>query len=540
MEINATRQRNTAQKGVHYMPTMKLRDNKRIGYSYDSSGATQAKGTLYPYNMNNNTEIGAVSSMYATEHTTTEDYDYDYESYTNNEVKYKTAEEYFQYYRKFKGLTLGFVQQALTVATSTLFGTSGRLMVQKMYAVTSTTFTIVYTQTSTAGVYAVVGTVNASTGAITFGTSVSLSGVSALTTLGNVDFIEISTAKYAVVFQQTATTMRNIVFTVSGTTVTSGTAVDLTITSVTLGSVQVRMSKVDTDKYMTIYSNASAQGFIWASTVSGTVVTNGTVQTIWAGGANRQYANIALNSTTSGLLYCSNASNNAFVQAFTLSGTVFTLGTELQIGSNGADIGSYGTALLTMRALPSGQYYILNSGSSPHEYYISVSGTAPALSAYRTLSLTPASNHSYEWYIDANEWIIKKQISSVDYLMCMKYDTTTQKVNVTDRELLEQPVLVSANLACVGKVGTQFVMLASASSDSTNIYSYTAQEGSAELYFEAEGSAFTTVTCVKYGWAFSKQLFTKTISRMIAYLSIKNKTGNTVLIKTRDWLFEVQ
>lgn len=544
IEINSTVTRSTGQKSVHYLSTMTLRDNKRIGYSYAYDGTTQAKGTLYPYNLNSNSNIGLITTMHTNEHTGSSDWDVDGESYTNNEVKYKTAEAYFQNYKRIKAVSVGFIQSQFGLASATIMGTTGRIAVKRVFAPSSSTFIFFFTSTSTAGTYACAGSINATTGALTFGTPVSLSTVTTAND-GGIEAIEIATAKYVVILQQTATTIRNIAMTVSGTVITAGTAVDLTITSTTLSSIFVHAFKVTTDKYIvSVYNSALSKTQSYCSTVSGTVITNGSISDNFSG-ANILYTRVAMESTSSGVFVGANTSQNAVAQGFTLSGTTITYGSTVTLGVSSADIMDY-DKLVTFRNLLNNQYYLMIAYSTPHEFYLSLSGTTVSLVYFRSSTdILPSdtySNASREFFHSTTEWYSYAVVGTVAYIICWKYDSTTGKVNVCRRLALEQaPANASPALSkvAVGKVGTQYIMLCTTNSDTANLYSMTAQEGAGQMYFEGAGSPFATLTNPVYGLAYAKYLVNQAIGKPTAYLSIKNTTGNTVQIKTLDWFFEV-
>lgn len=538
MEINATITRSTARKSVEYMPTMKLRDNKRIGYSYDSTGATQAKGTLYPFNFNSNTNIGNPSSMFSSEHTGASDYDLDYDSYTDNEVKYKTAEAYFQNYRRLKSISIGFIQQELTLATASFFGTSGKIACKKTFAVSSTTFVMIFTQTSTAGTYAVVGTVNATTGAITFGTSVSLSTVQSDPKA--IDFAEIDTAKYVVCFSQTATTMRNVVFTVSGTTITAGSPVDKTITTTSAvgNMLRTEVAKIDTNAYIVVWGNQNDDDvYAYAATVSGTIPTIGAEVEPFTESSG-QYPRVAICSTTSGVFLSTDSSSDIIAKGFTLSGTTITLGSKLTVA------GSYSASSNGIfKGLPNGLAYYLNAPTKD-SYYFALSGAEVSLrytNGGDDIDTIDGSTWTNTWNISASEWAVASVISSVMYVINFKYNSDTGRVDVVRRKMLSQE-LVQNSLDTnffLGKCGSQFFAIATLTSDSTNIYNITFEAGSCEVYFEAEGTACATLTNATYGWAYTRQAVGKAIKRQVAYFSLKNKCGHTAFIKTEDWMFEV-
>lgn len=538
--------KNTASKSVHYLPNVKFDDNLRIGESYDSTGAVQAKGTLYPTTMNNSSGIGSIQSLINSMYTGATDFDLDNESYTNNEVKFKTAPNLFQGFKKLVSISLGFVQKIFTTVGSGIWNTTGQLRVQRAFTISSTTFLFVFYQTGgTAGTYAIVATVNASTGALTFGTAVALNTVVAPPT-NYADVIEINTNKFVYCQQNTATTISNVVFTVSGTTVTAGTPVNQTITSSTLGQTRIRLNKVDTDKYLLHYwATGNSNNFAYIATVSGTVPTLGANTSI-NGGANGNYPLCVIGSTTTGMFMFGNASNNLVCQGFTISGTTFTLGTATQLAFNNADqqLGDYGTG----RVLPNGLYYYHTVYSSPHDYYIDLTGTAVSLvdKAYPNNlgGSSYSTKYTQDYYVDANEWCYIVNQGSEDWLVKHKYNSGTGRVTTTRSRL----IVASANqwggnsitqMALI-KCGSQFITIGSTTSDAVGFYYQTMQAGSAEVYFEGEVSACATLSNPTYGWAITKADVNKSIIKNTAYFSLKNVTGNTVLLKTKDWLFEVE
>jgi hypothetical protein len=140
----------------------------------------------------------------------------------------------------------------------------------------------------------------------------------------------------------------------------------------------------------------------------------------------------------------------------------------------------------------------------------------------------------------ANEWCYLVGVSSVAYLATFSFDTTTQRMNVVRRDSVVNPYNISLNINAIAKVGTQYIIMSVANALTSSLFNATLQEGSAELRFEGDVSAFATVNNPKWGWAYARSIFNKTLSRTVAYLSIKNVTGNTVQIKTTDWHVEVE
>ncbi len=545
IDINLTKQRNTAQKSVHYMPTMRLRDNLRIGMSYNHDGSTQAKGTLYPYNMNNASDIGSVSSMYSTEYAGTSDWDLDNESFTNNEVKFKTGEAYFQLYKRLKGVNVAFLQQQLGLSSASILN-SGRLL-PKAYALSSTTFVIVYMNSGgTTGIYAVVGTVNATTGAVTYGTPQIL----CTATPNNVqyfDFTQIDTTKFVLAFHNSTTTFGNVCFTVSGTTITAGTQVNVTITNTSsLNNCSMYIEKASTSAFMVAFSDNNSGDVVRAyyATVSGTAITAGTATNMFGGTSQRYSPMIAFTSSTAGMIACYDNTGNLRVQPFTVSGTTITPQTESQISTNNNFQPIKFDKGRLFVALSNGWFYAFSGYSvGGAHYYMSVSGGVATIVDFATTNVFPSvtySNASDAWQISANEWCMLVNVSQFAYLLTFSFDTGTQRMNTVRRDSLVNPYSTSVNVNALVKVGTQYVIMGAPNTTTNNLFNATLQEGSAELRFEGEVSAFATINNPKWGWAYARSIFNKTLSRTVAYLSIKNVTGNTVQIKTTDWFVEVE
>jgi hypothetical protein len=483
--------------------------------------------------------------MYSNEYASVSDWDLDNESFTNNEIKFKTGEAYFQLYKKLKGVNVAFLQQALGLSSGSILN-SGRLL-PKAYALSSTTFVVVYVNTGgTAGIYAVVGTVNATTGAVTYGIPVSLCTATPNDVL-YFDFTQIDTTKFVLAFHNSTTTFGNVCFTVSGTTITAGTQVNTTITNTTsLDNCTMHIEKASTSAYMVAFSDGNAGGVVRAyyATVSGTVVTSGTATNMFGSSSQRYAPRIAFTSATAGMIACYDNTNNLRVEPFTVSGTTITVGTQAQISTNnGFRIDRYNYGYLFV-ALSNGWFYAYSgfSGGGAH-YYMSVSGGVVSIVDYQVGSVLPSASYQYAsdpWQVSANEWCYLVGVSSVAYLATFSFDTTTQRMNVVRRDSVVNPYNISLNINAIAKVGTQYIIMSVANALTSSLFNATLQEGSAELRFEGEVSAFATVNNPKWGWAYARSIFNKTLSRTVAYLSIKNVTGNTVQIKTTDWHVEVE
>lgn len=552
MNINQNKVNSTMQRGVHYLPTVKMSDNKRIGYSFDYTGAVSAKGTLYPNNMNNASGIGSIQSFINGEHTTTGYYPVDLGVFTNNEVKYKTAEYYFSKYKKLKNISVNFRLSTLSNVTPSAFSNTARIIKKQIFQLTTTTFVMVFTQTGgTAGMYAVVGTIAAS-GAVTYGTPV------LITTVQPSDdnysgLCEISTGKYVYTHHQTATTIRNTVFTASGTTITMGTGVDITITSITLGQAYIRSEKVDTDKYITTYCFASgASAYAYVTTVSGTVPTNGAITTF----STTTYYGIGalMSSPTNGIFFLNAGSTQLYLAAFTLSGTTLTVGTQ----SAASATSQYSHTILGPCMKLATDFFFISSMSNYTGYgwYITTSGTTWTLTETISGFINQSgyggnstSQYSNVLLVAANKWIQSHYVSNGaanDWLHEYTYDATSQRLAISMKQhIFNSNTTAPLNDAgysvrSFGVVGAYYIFMGTSTSAGLTMGLSVFEQGSCELYFEGEVTPFATISNTANGFNYAPVVVNKAINKKVAYLSMKNVSGHTVTIQTNDWLFDVE
>lgn len=551
MNINSNKVNSTMQRGVHYLPTVKMSDNKRVGYSRNSADTVDAKGTLYPNNLNNTSGIGSIQTFINTEHASVGAYPVDTGIFTNNEVKYKTAEYYFQKYKKLKYVGVNFRLQTLGNVTPSAFSNTASLLKKKIFQLTTTTFVLVFRQTGgTAGMYAVVGTI-ATDGSITYGTPVLIT-----TVIPAEDYYsglcEISTGKYAYVNLQTATTLRNTIFTASGTTITMGTGVDITITSGAGGVI--KSEKVDTDKYVTVYcATGGSSAYAYVTTVSGTVPTNGAISTMSS--VTYSGTGVLLSSATNGLFFLQGPSTQLYCAAFTLSGTTLTIGTQTAVGSTSqfnalASIGLCAKLATDFFFISSMQNY------TGYGWYISTSGTTFTLVESITGFIQQSgyagnstSQYSNVLNVSTNKWIQSHYVSNGaanDWTHEYTYNTGSQRLLITMKSgLFNSNTTAPLNDAgytvrIFGVVGSYYVFLGSDTTARLTMGLSVFEQGSCELYFEAEGTAFATISNTKNGFNYEAVAVNKAINKKVAYLSMKNVSGHTVTIQTNDWLFDVE
>ena len=536
IEINAIPQKaTTAQRNVHYPTFVKLDDNKRVGFSKAYDGTTDAKGTLYPTNFSTQANVGAPQTQITSEHANGGGFSQDNEVYTNNEVKYKTGERWVDKYRSLKSLDMACVlREAGAGACNT--PSQGGMRTNKALPVSTDKFIVVYQQNSPSGLYARIGTVNATTGAITYGTAVQ---ISTNTTQNNyVDIISINTDKYAIIYRDPSNNLYVVVCTVSGTTITLGTAHTTAITNGTA----VRIKKVDTDKFLYSYVLASTETRMRICTVSGTTITAGTDTSI---NTSRYGVDIEMQSTTLGLVLQNDSSGNLYARAFSISGTTPTFNTEVQMTT----LGNYSTSGIydnVMQWVSGGLYYYHNKNYGI-ALLIEVVATVPSV-VHSTATPTDDAGGTTCYYMTApitvgtNEYMyaFTKPSTYGIFFANVVIDTTAKTITYTAIKAYYHDNYNDFAYQAIQKIGSIYFAIGGNTSDNVNaLREFVATEASLELRLGSSGTAFTTISNAKYGWVYKTFLAPVVINSKYLYLSLKNVSGATRKIQTRNYFVEV-
>lgn len=228
-------------------------------------------------------------------------------------------------------LTLG---TAATVATTVTLGISGGIInVAAICKLDTDKFIVIYLKdASGTNVLYRVGTVSGTT--ITFGTEATFltTGSTAATSNGfRSEFI--STDKgVAIIHTNTTTDCKVVAFTVSGTVATVGTGVTPgTNNQLNVGDTVIR--KIGTDKFVLASLNGTSV-YTQVGTISGTTITLGSEVTTSVTSLGSAELTV-VSPTTDVFVTCNGLTGNANVNliAFTVSGTVPTAGTPLTVAS---------------------------------------------------------------------------------------------------------------------------------------------------------------------------------------------------------------
>lgn len=181
--------------------------------------------------------------------------------------------------------------------------------------------------------------------------------------------IILSTTKFAVMYMR-STTLYAVVCTVSGTTITVGTPAASGATNASLTGGNSAVAMVATDKIATLYRDLgdTSKTKIIAATISGTTLTWGTAVTVNATGTTVAIACARLDTDKLFVGYRDNTGNGNVV-IVTFSGTVATVGTPLSLGSSydphQVHIGSTSVAFVLS----------MSSGTTLYFWRFTISGT---------------------------------------------------------------------------------------------------------------------------------------------------------------------
>ncbi len=537
LQINASpAQKNTAQKNVHYPAFLKLDDNRRIGFSKAYDGTTDAKGTLYPTNFNNATNFGNLQTELTNAHGNAGGFDQDSSSFTDNEVKHKTGERWIQKYRQLKSISMASVQRDVATGACNMTS-SGGLRVNKILPVSTDKFMVIYQQNSPSGLFARIGTVNATTGAITYGTAVQVSNAGSQ--WGYVDFESINTDKFAIIYRDNANNLNVVVATVSGSTITLGTVHTTTVTTGTT----VRIRKVDTDKFLYQYTLGSTETRMRICTVSGTTITAGTDTSV---STSRYSSDVAMQSTTAGLIFQTDSSQNLYARSFSISGTTPTFNAEVQLtsGRNYSMNGIQDNICIWV----SGGLYYFQQKSQGYPLLVEVVSTVPSV-----VDVPVSSLYYDDQYQSCQYMTAPVTVGTAEYFIAygnggnnamwgasIIIDTTNKKISFTPVKLYYQTSYNVLAYHAVQKIGSQYIAIGNSTSDSSPFLSEAVfTEASVELRYNAESSAFATITNAKYGWTYKPYNCPKTLGGSQLFLNFKNVSGATRNIFFKDIYVEV-
>lgn len=220
----------------------------------------------------------------------------------------------------------GYISPAATLEYSKTITANAELDKVQTISISTDKILMVYDETSTTNLKAVVGTINrASPGnGFTFG---SIQTITTTQTTGpkQFDICKLDTDKFAIVYNESGATAntRLVIATVSGTTITLGTPVNLDTSANAVTGLA--MCQDGTNKaFVAISKNVNQRAYCF--TASGTVATIGSAAAIDLS-VNDNQNSMALVATDKFVI---SDPNSGYAQCGTASGTTITMGTAVQ------------------------------------------------------------------------------------------------------------------------------------------------------------------------------------------------------------------
>ncbi len=429
------------KRGLHYLPFIKMDKYLQVGLTKRSDGTTDADGILYPNNLNNTTNIGAVQSFLSgitgVSGLSTND-----EMFSNNQTKVLVGSEWFSKYKRLIHVSLMSGIKARQAATGqSLDSNTGPW---KIIPLDSTRALILF-KAGGSGLFAQVISRDGSN-VITYGTAQQIHPNNESMSKHVVDGVLIATDKVFVVYTESGTG-KGRVLSISGTTITAGTAVTIQ-DSTTATSITV--TKLDTDKVVVAWQESSTC-FVECCTVSGTTITEGTAVNA---GSTRSNPYVLGDSTTTAFLIMKVSSGSAEKgRVLSISGTTITANTEADVSTTGdvqnrhqyfkatsnkfvcftsddkgivisvsgtsfsVNASTMSTGFISTYGSNWGALIEITAGSAYHYYQggaggsngirvcaITISGTTVSDGTAETLTTDQVSNQQYMYQIHADKW----------------------------------------------------------------------------------------------------------------------------------------
>ena len=254
---------------------------------------------------------------------------------------------------------------SVTFGTPVVFEANGTNMTVAFDPNTTGKFVISYKDISTNYGKAIVGTIAGTS--ITFGTAVVF--LSNYTIDPKIDFDPNTAGKFVIAFRDNSTYGKIVVGTVSGTSITFGTSVQVDVA----GSYElsVAFDPNDSGKFVIVYKGAYPdRGRAVVGTISGTSATLGTT-TIFGSGISPSWTEVAFDPNTAGkfvLIYSTSGSGIAIVG--TVSGTSITYGTPVEYDATSQD------GRISFDPNTAGKFVIASHYYSVDFYVGTISGTS--------------------------------------------------------------------------------------------------------------------------------------------------------------------
>ena len=383
---------------------------------------------------------------------------------------------------------------SLTFGTESVFyaGSVGSLLAIEFDPNTAGKFVIVYRDNADHG-QAIVGTMSGTS--LSFGTAVTLN--SASNTWFSISFDPNTAGKCAIAFQDVSSSDRGTVLigTVSGTSISFGSPV--VFHSSTTQYINVSYDPLNANKLVVTYRGTSDYGRARVGTVSGTTPSFGTEVVFESNGTT--WVGTAIDKTTGKILTAYYADNNTRAIVGTISGTSISFATSVIWISNV----SY-KLRVAADPLNTGNFIIsyIDGGISNSNYAMTivctVSGTTPSFGS--PITIVNSNSYSNDISSEFDPTTSGKFVTVYSDVGNLSYGTAA----------VGQTAVSVTNLTSTNFIGITAEAISSAATGSVNVYGginevQTGLTIGSDYYAQADGTITTTSTspAVKVGQAIS-------------------------------------
>lgn len=521
LQIKNSDNSNGLKRGLHYLPYVQLVANWAAGLTKRSDGTTDANGVLYPTGINNSTNLGNIRDFIAgVASLSVPGLGADSQQITNNATKTLVADEYFAKYKR-----LIYASLHTGIKGGQTFSATNPNDIYKLIQLDSTRAVVLYgwSTSGTGRVYLYAQVVQRGTGdVLTWGDSIQLADMSGTVSKETVDGVLINTNKILLLYNDVSEGKVRVI-TISGTTITAGTAVTNGSTSNLLISGAV--TKLDTDKVMTTY-NEGGTCYARCFTVSGSTITSGTAASL----GSRTNPYVIGNSTTQAFYICKNGSDTSG-RVLDVSGTTITANTEATVQTGGTCIRKH-----QFIKVASNKFLVITSDDNAN--ICSISGTSFS-SAHSALSagLISTSGNAYGAIVEVTAGSVYKYYQGTG--------ATVRNFTVSGTSVTEgtaETLMTDSNqlYKIVADTWGSDIGIFSLNFSGNTVYIYIAATGdtSYELYSDAtliSGTITDTNSFVARTTALNTAINSKKF-----YFGIKNKSGALRYFKLTDMMVEVK
>lgn len=538
------------QKLVHFLPDVRVKDNRRVGGSTQSDGTTNAHGTLFPTNLTAQSGSGSIQSGITNEYDNLGGFSKSSDYVAQNGSIIKTVEAWTNRIKALKRLAISTLigeDRVFTYASGTY-----KVIFQKHFDVASDKFLMI--RSLTGSTEAVVCTATTA-GDFTVGTAVQI--IASELTIGNIHVVQMTQTKYLALYKNGSNFVGRC-WTISGSTITMGT--EFTIGSGTNPPI-FHGAYVTTDKVLAVayttttvtYYMLNTSGTTITAPTTGSVTTTGTTPMVSVDGAG----------TSCAFMYLSSVSSLTQFKGATISGNTLTFGTEITSGFSTSFYPARGNC--SFESPTTGKFFALaHAGVTPNSCYLTMSGANITIANYCVISgawgvsSLNGGNHPVMFKHSATEfglWYLYSTSATEGNGGLRYVEITCDNTNNTlsasnhDTSVFESLLGIMnsySNQSCmaVGNFGSYQIITNLYSTNHANIWYYLGYTSTVEIYNQTgalvDGTVCATLTTTNKSLAYYNYTVGKAVGAPAMYIKQKLTSATSVVIRTWRALLSMQ